>query len=309
MTRLIAATATLAILVTAAVVQAETVQEFSYRIKDIRSYGAYTVVFHSNSYETQPGVQPAELKQYYTRLPAGATVPKVFRQQRFYCDADKLMERVRYGKGTEPFVPYINNLLKGKKTIPKNNKDLIKTCRFARIGSGTAKVQLLGAFSYEKRPVPANLMMFWTKPAPGAVAAFAIFGIPDESSPVVQDPVNKQIKATAPVLKANFYSEKSADGLFDYKLVIPSGPFHGIRFAVLEVNVTVTGMTYTKKTTKCAQKRRGKCVKRKTKLKRTFWFTRPPCPNSGNYTFETFYGYDTAPDQLKRFELHCPPGF
>ena len=177
MKRLVAAIATLAILVTAAVAQGVVVQEFSFQIKDIKSWGGYTVVFNSRSYEPSGGI-PDELKQNYLRLPAGATVPKVFRNKRFYCQAKKLVDQVRMDKGSGRFTPFINNLLKGKKTIPKNDKNLIKTCRFARIGTGRV---LVDARPFEERPIPADLMMFWTKPAPGAVAAFAIVGIPDET--------------------------------------------------------------------------------------------------------------------------------
>jgi hypothetical protein len=300
MKKLIALAATLAILVTAAIAQAVVVQEFSFQIKDIRSWGGYTVVFNSRSYEPSGGI-PDELKENYLRLPAGATVPKVFRNKRFYCEAKKLVDQVRMDKGSGRFTPFINKLLKGKKTIPKNNKSLIKTCRYARIGTGRV---LVDARPFEERPIPADLMMFWTKPAPGAVAAFAIVGIPDERVPVVQE--NPTVRETVPVINANFYSEKTPDGLFDYKLVLPTGPINGIRISVAEVKVTTTGLTFTKKVRKCAKKRGGKCVKRKTTLKRTFWFTQPPCPPSGKLSFEAFYGYDTAPDQLKRSEIPCP---
>ena len=50
MKRLVAAIATLAILVTAAVAQGVVVQEFSFQVKDIKSWGGYTVVFNSRSY-------------------------------------------------------------------------------------------------------------------------------------------------------------------------------------------------------------------------------------------------------------------
>ena len=300
MKKLVALTATLAILAAAAVAQGVVVQQFSFQIKDIKSWGGYTVVFNSRSYEPSGGI-PDELKQNYLRLPVGATVPKLFRKQRFYCETKKLVDQVRMDKGSGRFTPYINNLLKGKKTIPKNNKNLIKTCRFARIGTGRV---LVDARPFEERPIPADLMMFWTKPAPGAVAAFAIVGIPDERVPVVQE--NPTVRETVPVINANFYSEKTPDGLFDYKLVLPTGPVNGIRVSVAEVKVTTTGLTYTKKTKRCVKKRGKKCVKRKTTTKRTFWFTEPPCPPSGKLTFEAFYGYDTAPDELRRSEIPCP---
>jgi hypothetical protein len=300
MKRLIAAVATLAVLVTAAIAQGVVVQEFSFQIKDIKRWGGYTVVFNSRSYEPSGGI-PDELRENYLRIPAGATVPKVFRNKRFYCQTKKLVDQVRRDKGSGRFTPFINNLLKGKKTIPKNNKNLIKTCRFARIGTGRV---LVDARPFEPRPIPADLQMFWAKPAPGAVAAFEIVGIPDERVPVVRD--NPTVRETVPVVAANFYSEKTPDKLFDYKLVLPTGPINGIRISVAEVKVTTTGLTLTKKTKKCTRKRGGRCVKRKTTLKRTFWFTQPPCPASGKLTFEAYYGYDTAPDQLKRSEIPCP---
>ena len=67
------------------------------------------------------------------------------------------------------------------------------------------------------------------------------------------------MRETVPTINVNFYSEPTPDGLYDYKLVLPTGPINGIRISVAEVNVTTTGLTYTKKT--CKKKRRGKCVK------------------------------------------------
>jgi hypothetical protein len=300
MKRLVAAAVTLAVLATAVVAHGVVVQEFSFQIKDIKSWGGFTVVFNSRSYEPSGGI-PDELKQNHLRLPAGSTVPKVFRNKRFYCKTKQLVDQVRRDKGSGRFTPYINNLLKGKKTAPRNDKSLIKTCRFARIGTGRV---LVDARPFEERPIPADLQMFWTKPAKGAVAAFDIVGIPDERVPVVKE--NPTVRETVPVIAANFYSEKTSDGLFDYKLVLPTGPVNGIRISVAEVKVTTTGLTLTKKSRKCTRRRGGRCVKRKTSLKRTFWFTEPPCPASGKLTFEAFYGYDTAPDQLKRTEIPCP---
>ena len=300
MKRIVAALTVLACLGAVAVAQGVVIQEFSFQLKDVKAWGGYTVVFNSRSYEPSGGI-PDELKQNYLRIPKGAVVPKLFRNKRFYCDAKKLVDQVRMDKGSGRFTPFINNLLKGKKKPPKNNKNLIDVCRFARIGTGRV---LVDARPFEERPIPADLMMFWAKPAPGAVAAFAIVGIPDETVPVVKE--NPTVRETVPVINANFYSEKTPDGLYDYKLVLPTGPINGIRISVAEVKVTTTGMTYIKKTKKCTKKRHGKCVKRKTTTKRTFWFTEPTCPASGKLSFQAFYGYDTAPDQLKTSEIPCP---
>jgi hypothetical protein len=294
--RIAAALAVLASLGAVALAQGAVVQEFSFQIKDIKTWGGYTVVFSSRSYDPS-GAIPAELDQNYLRLPKGAVVPKVFRNKRFYCEAKKLVDKVRMEKGSGRFTPYLNRLLRGKKKQPKSAKNLVGVCKFARIGTGRV---LVDARPFEERPIPADLQMFWTKPAPGAVAAFAIVGIPDDTYPVVKD--NPTVRETVPTINANFYSEPTADGLYDYKLVLPTGPINGIRISVAEVNVTTTGITYKKKI--CKKKRRGRCVKSKTK--RSFWFTQPPCPQSGKLSFEAFYGYKTEPDQLKTISIPCP---
>ena len=297
MKRIVAALAVLVSLgALAGVAQGVVVQEFSFQVKDIRTWGGYTVVFSSRSYDPSGGI-PAELDQNYLRLPKGATVPKVFRSKKYYCEAKKLVDKVRLEKGSGRFTPYLEKLLKGKKRQPRSAKNLVEVCRFARIGKGRV---LVDARPFEERPIPADLQTFWTKPAPGAVAAFAIVGIPDETFPVVRD--NPTVRETVPTINANFYSEPTANGLYDYKLVLPTGPINGIRISVAEVKVTTTGITHTK--TRCTRKRRGKCVKRKAK--RTFWFTEPPCPPSGQLSFEAFYGYKTEPDQLKTVSIPCP---
>jgi len=301
--RIAAALAVLASLGAVAVAQGEVVQEFSYLIKDVKRWGGYTVVFSSRSYDPDPTVIPAELNEYYQRLPRGATVPKLFRKKRFYCEAKKLVDQVRMDKGSGRFTPYLEKLLKGKKRPPRSSKNLIKVCRYARIGSGRV---LVDARPFEERRIPADLQMFWTKPARGAVAAFAIVGIPDERAPVVAE--NPTVRETVPVLTANFYREPTPDGLYEYKLVLPAGPVNGIRVSVEEVNVTVKGLTYVKKTRRCVRRKRGRCVKRRTRTKRTFWFTEPKCPPSRKLSFEAFFGYKdpAVPDVLKKYEVDCP---
>jgi hypothetical protein len=286
----------------AAVAQGAVVQEFSFQVKDIRTWGGYTVVFSSRSYDPSGGI-PAELDQNYLRLPKGATVPKVFRSKKYYCEAKKLVDKVRLEKGSGRFTPYLENLLKGKKREPRNARKLVDVCRFARIGKGRV---LVDARPFEDRPIPADLQLFWTKPLPGAVAAFAIIGIPDERFPVVRD--NPTVRETVPTLTANFYSEPTPNGLYDYKLVLPSGPVNGIRVSVAEVNVTVTGLTLTRKTSKCVKRKRGKCVRKKTKTKNSFWFTEPICPPTGVLSFESFFGYKdpAVQDQVKQVTVPCP---
>ncbi len=283
-----------------AVAQGVVVQDFNFQLKDVKSGGRFTVVFDSHSYDPTGGV-PAPLNENYIRLPKGAVVRKEFKQKKYYCQAKKLVDQVRMDKGNGRFTPYLDNLLKGKPTPPKNAKSLIKTCRYAQIGTGRV---LVDARPYAADPIPADLRMFWTKPDPGAAATFSIVGIPDERVPIVAD--NPTIRETVPVINASFFSDPTPDGLFDYKIVLPTGPINGIQISVAEVHVTTTGLFLTKKKVSCKKRKRGKCVRKKVKKTNLFWFTQPPCPASGQFTFQAFYGYATNPDETKTISIPCP---
>jgi hypothetical protein len=295
-----AAVVVLASLCAVAAAQGVVVQDFSFRVKDVKSGGRFTVVFDSHSYESSGGI-PAPLNENYIRLPKGATVRKEFKQKKYYCETKKLVDQVRMDKGNGRFTPYINKLLKGKPTPPKNAKSLIKTCRYARIGTGRV---LVDARPYAADPIPADLMMFWTKPDPGAAATFSIVGIPDERVPIVAN--NPTIRETTPVINASFFSDPTPDGLYDYKLVLPTGPINGIQISVAEVHVTTTGLSLTKKKVTCKKRKRGKCVKKKVKRTNLFWFTQPACPPSGQLSFQAFYGYASNPDETKTISIPCP---
>jgi len=283
-----------------AAAQGVVVQDFSFQIKDVKPGGRFTVVFNSHSYDTSGGI-PAPLTSNYIRIPKGSTVPKAFKKPQYYCNAKKLVDMVRMDKGSGRFTPYMNKLLKGKPVPPKNAKSLIKTCRFARIGTGRV---LVDARPYAADPIPADLMMFWTKPDPGAAATFSIVGIPDERVPIVAN--NPTIRETTPVINASFFSDPTPDGLYDYKLVLPTGPINGIQISVAEVHVTTTGLSLTRKKTTCLKHKGKRCVKKKVKKTNLFWFTQPQCPASGQLSFQAFYGYASNPPETKTITIPCP---
>jgi hypothetical protein len=283
-----------------AVAQGVVVQDFSFQIRDVKSGGRFTVVFDSHSYDTTGGI-PVPLNENYIRLPKGAVVRKDFKKDKYYCNAKKLVDRVRMDKGSRRFTPFLDNLLKGKPRAPKNGKSQIKTCRYAQIGTGRV---LVDARPFAEDPIPADLRMFWTKPDKGAAATFSIVGIPDERAPIVAN--NPTIRETVPVINASFFSDPTPDGLYDYKIVLPTGPINGIQISVAEVHVTTRGLFLTKKKVSCKKRKRGKCVRKKVKRTNLFWFTQPPCPASGQFSFQAFYGYESAPDETKTISIPCP---
>jgi hypothetical protein len=306
--KILLAAALLGLLVPAAIAQAEAVQEFSYQLKDVKPDGRYTVVFSSRTYDTTGGIPPV-VKETFQRLPAGAELNKAVRKKKYQCNVDKLLKDLLFAP--EQNVLFAKRVDKLSSTIKrvksrwsKSQLRNAQTCATARIGQGTAQVDARPLFN---ELIPSVFFMFLGKGTqPGAVASLQILGMPDETTDVVKR-LPGTIQATRVPLVANFFDQPSPDGKFGYKLQLPTGPIAGVNISLAEIRAEVKGLTITKKKTSCQKKRRGKCVKKKVKKTRTFWFTRPKCPPSGKLTFETFYGYDDPqPDITKTIELSCP---
>jgi hypothetical protein len=299
--RLVVALAVLGALSAVAVAQGAVVQEFSFQLKSVKPDGRFTVVFNSRSYDTTGGI-PDALTQNIIRLPKGGVIRKQFIKKKYYCDLKKFVDMLRVTKpASTHFDDFLNQKLRGKKTPPKSAKDLIAVCRFARVGSGTV---LVDARPFVEPPIPAKIEMFWATPNKGAVGTMAIVGSPDESAAIVRD--NPTIRDTHPIVNVDFVDDPTPDGLYEYKIVLPTGPVAGIRISVAEVHVTTPGLTLVKTTAKCTKKKRGRCVKKKVKKTNLFWFTQPTCPANGQLSFQAFYAYANSPSQTKTTSIPCP---
>jgi len=299
--KVIAAAALLASLCVVAVAQGTVVQEFSFQLKDVKPDGRFTVIFNSRSYDPSGGI-PDALTQNYIRLPKGPVIRKQFLNKKYYCDLKKFVDLLRVNHPNAPhFDNLLNQTLRGKRVAPKSAKNLIAVCRYAHLGTGTV---LVDARPFADQPIPAHLEMFWTTPNKGAVGTFAIVGIPDESAPIVAQ--NPTIRNTHPIVNVDFVNDPTPDGVYGYKIVLPTGPINGIRISVAEVHVTTVGLTLQQKKKTCLRKKRGKCVKKKVKKSNIFWFTEPPCPPSGNLSFQAFYAYASSPSETKTTTLPCP---
>jgi hypothetical protein len=299
--KLIASVAMLASLCAVAIAQGEVVQDFSFQVKDIKSGGRFTVQFNSRSYDPSGGV-PDPLTSNYVRLPKGAVLRKQFLNKKYYCDLKKLVDQLRMDHPNAPgFNDLVRKTVAGKRVPPKNAKSLIASCRYAHIGGGTV---LVDARPYAADPIPAHFEMFWTKPSKGAVGSFAAVGSADESAPVVQQ--NDTIRNTHPIVTIDFVNDPTPDGLYGYKIVLPVGPINGINVSFAEVHATTEGLYLSKNTSKCLKRKKGKCVKKKSKKANLFWFTTPTCPASGQINFQASYTYAHTPAQQRTITIPCP---
>ncbi len=279
-----------AVLITAlfggATAQAEVVNQVNFQLKDVKSDGRYTVVYSSRSFDTTGAVPPL-LARTFIRIPVGAKISKSFMRAaakaKRLCDFDKLHDVKR-----------------------------TSVCKRARIGGGTAMadarliINPLTNQPYVKDVLPYKVSLFLAKrQAPGAVASIVLFGEPDTSSPLFDN--TGILESTKVTLAANFFNDPTPDGRFGYRLEIPTAPpVQGLRVSVAQVNVTVYGLTLTKKKKKCVRKRKGRCVKKKVKKTRKFWFKEPKCQANNQLPFQSFFQYETGLQQTEEVTIPCP---
>jgi hypothetical protein len=245
----ITASALLAFLSLVAVAQAAVVHDFGVELRDEKPYGAATLHLTEKVYDTTGAVPPAALSGT-AWLPKGISIRPQFLKKPYVCNLGKLKET------RNPSV-----------------------CRRARIGTGKALIDIRPLLA---EPFPVNLEIFLAKAITrGAVASYAVFGIPDERAPIVKN--SPGIRDARAVLIGTIFSDPSPDGLYGYRIEDPFTQI-GIKFRVAEAEATLPGLTIEKRFRTCARpqgRRSGsKCRKTKSKVKRIFWVTAPDCPAS-----------------------------
>jgi hypothetical protein len=309
--KVLLAACVLAVLVPIAAAQADPVQEFSFQLKDVKPDGRFTVVFSSRQYDTTGGVPPP-LKENFLRLPKAGVLASQVRNKKYYCDASKLLKDLQahpdrsklFASRVSNLKPFISTLKKSKSAADRKARANAETCQRARVGQGTAQIDARPLFD---QLIPSVFYMFFGKGnLPGSVGALQLIGMPDQTTALVKSlPITVQETRVPFVL--SFVNDPTPDGKYGYKLVLPTGPIAGINISIAEVNAVTKGLTVTKKKTTCAKKRKGRCVKKKVKTTKIFWFKRPVCPAEGKFSFQAFYGYGgSPPDIVKTIELPCP---
>jgi hypothetical protein len=275
MIKALSATILLVALGAAAAASGEPVQEFSFEIKDVKSGGRFTVAYTSRNYDTT-GAVPTSPNEFHLRLPAGASLRRQFLRKQVFCDTKKL------GRTRDP-----------------------KTCRHSQVGTGRVQVD---ARPFITELIPADLWLFLAKGTTRrSLASLAILGKQDQSAPVVRDiPVVRDFRA--PIVFMNFFDDPTPDGRYGYRLAFGNSPSDGTgaSFSIAETRVVNTGFSLTARKQICTARRGGRCIGRRVRRRKLFWFTPPTCPPSGKVSFEAFFGYASLPDMTKVTEISCP---
>ncbi len=296
-----------------AVAQAEPVSQFSFQVTNIKPGGRFTLLFHAQTFDTTGGVPPSPTSNYL-RIPKGATLRREFLNRRFYCNGVLLRNSIdRMDFSGVPFTkrilnlkPFIADLKRhGRSAAAKRALANAQVCDRARIGGGTARIDARGVSPKLDRLIDVTFATFFSRATVrGAVAGFAVLGAADEDQEIVKRRTFEVLTGVHAALSANFVNDPTPDGLYGYRLDLPRGEVNGFRVSIAELNATTNGLTLKK----------GECLKRsasgrcRKRLRRTlFWFNIPPCPPSGLFSFEEFFGYDDpALNTTKTVQLTCP---
>jgi hypothetical protein len=293
-----------------AVALAEPVQLFSFQVKDLKPGGRFTLIFNARTFDTT-GAVPPNPTENYLRLPAGSTLRKEFLTRRWFCDGTKLRNDITRDidpRGT-PFYkrvadlrPFIRRMSRSRSSFARKALANARVCHRARIGSGTARIDARDTIPVLDQLIPSYFSMFFSRPSrPGAIAGFTVVGAADETAPIVRKyPI---VAGVHVALRADFFNDPTPDGLYGYRLQLPTGEVGGLEVSIAELSVRTTGLTLARGT--CLKTRGGRCVKRQPRT--IFWFTTPPCPPSGSLSIQNFFGYaDPQPDITRTIQLACP---
>jgi len=287
---------------------AEPVQQFSFQVKDIKSGGRFTLIFNARNFDTTGAPPPSPIENYL-RIPAGARLRREFLTGRYFCDAPRLRTAIdiydfrpgSFNSRVANLKPLIRQFLRSRDPRERREAANAQACDRGRIGGGTAQIDARESFPTIDRLIRATFSTFLSRPTvPGAVAGFGVIGAADEDQEIVRRRSYEVLTGVHAALHANFLNDPT--GPYGYKLQLPRGEVNGFRVSIAELNAVTKGLSIVRGT--CLRERRGRCVRRQRRT--LFWFTVPPCPPSGSFSFEQFYGYpDASLNDTQTVSLVC----
>lgn len=279
---------------------AEPVQQFGIQLKDISAGGRYSVVYTSNAFDTTGDAPPA-LTDASLRLAAGMGIKKEFLAPGRLCDMkafprsllEKRPKGTTYAQAIDAFP---GSAARIERQLPAGARRVVETCRTTFLGRGTAVVDGRQAapaspiptdFSPDA-PLPAKFSLFLARPtAKGAIAGIGVLAHYDATSPIaVNHPWYTVLQR---IFTLNVFDDPTPDGLYGYRISLPTERISGFRFSIAELRVESAGL-----------------VGRTARGPRDFWATTPRCPASGQLPFRADYRYVTGLATSTVVQVPCP---
>jgi hypothetical protein len=242
------------------------VGEFDAAIRNVRAWGAYTVVASARVYDTT-GAPAPRLASAIVHFPRGASLRRRFLTKRYFCDGAKL------AANPDPAL-----------------------CRNAQFASGSV---LLDARPAIEEPVPASMWLFLAPGGkPGATAGIVILVRANERSPAWNFDVLHGYLVREPQNRFGFgYRLELPTTL---QPLLPQ-----VTLSLIEMKLRIAGIAQRRHVRVCIRRAGGRCTARRSRTRRTFWLQVPSCPRGHRVAFGADYAFLGANTITKRRKVSC----
>jgi hypothetical protein len=249
--------------------QAELVGRFDAGLRNIKPYGAYTVVASGRVYETSGEPSPI-LQTAVVHFPRGAALRDDFLVPKFFCDGSKLE------KDPDPAL-----------------------CASSHFATGTMVIDARPAIA-DAFGVSVDLFLAEGKER-GAKAAVVVLVKSNDYTPFYDYEVLRGylFKGSTAGGRFGYYLELPTH-------LTPILPEVILRLA--EFRLKMRGLTLTKHVSTCVKRTlgsHGRCVSKGTRSKRIFWIRTPDCPRTKKVSFGADYAFEGASPIYKRRKVSC----
>ncbi len=246
--------------------RAELVGEFDARLKDVRTWGAYTAVLDTRVYETD-GSPPPELASAQIHFPRGAALRRAFLASRFFCDPVRL-------------------------ELTRNSA----LCEPAHFGGG--RILLDGRPSISD-PVNVDVELYLARASePGAVAAVVMLVRANQRSHAY----DFQVHQGHLFRERGRFGHR----LVLPTNIRPVLPHVRLRLAELSLTVRGLRLDRrVRRCTRRTNGTRGRCLKRRYVVRKVFWTRTPYCRRGQKVSFGADYAFEGRQTIRRRRRLDC----
>jgi hypothetical protein len=246
--------------------EADLVGQFDAAIRNIRPWGAYTVVASTRVYETSGDPAP-RLASAVVHFPRGASLREAFRRKRFFCDPAILQ------KNPDPAL-----------------------CRNAQFASGSL---LLDARPAILDPIPADISLFLAQGGKrGSSATVVALVKSNQRSPAYNYEVLEGF------LVQDSGDRRFGYRLELPTLLHPLLP--EVTLSLIEMKLRITGLALSRRVRVCATRGRGgRCLRRRTRQRKLFWLKVPECPRGRKVTFGADYAFQGGSEISRKRKVGC----
>jgi hypothetical protein len=256
----------LLVLIPVPAASARLIGEFDAAIRNVRPWGAYTVVASARVYDTT-GAPAARLSSATVHFPRGASLRKRFLTGPYFCDGSKLVVN------PDPAL-----------------------CRGAQFASGSL---LLDARPAIEQPVAASIWLFLAAGGQrGSTAGIVILVRANQRSPAWNYDVLHGFLIPEPRNASGFgYRLELPTTL---QPLLPQ-----VTLSLIEMKLRIPGIEQKRRIRVCVRRALGRCTARRRKTRRTFWLKVPACPRGRKVAFGADYSFLGGKSITKRRKVSC----